>query len=124
MLFVIGVIAFILSLTLWSRQVQPGDGFTRLSFNFAFYDWFDAGVADINSDGFLDLYSSNHDARQSLLLGKGNGTFDDALSAMAFDQDQYFPALEDSNLEMQFPRAGLYLYYQHGNLRLRRISGG
>lgn len=120
---VIGVIAFVLSLTLWSRQVQPGDGFTRVPFSFAFYDWFDAGVADVNADGFLDIYSSNHDARQNLLLGKGDGTFVDALTTMAFDQDQVFPGLEDSDQDMQFPHAGLYLYYQHGNLFIRRVGG-
>ncbi|VAW54791.1 hypothetical protein MNBD_GAMMA06-611 [hydrothermal vent metagenome] len=119
---VIVIIAVVLSLSLWSRQVQPGEGFNKVPFNFAFHDWFDAGVVDINSDGKLDLYSSNHDARQSLLLGKGDGTFDDALSIMGFDQEQDFPGLEDSNLDMEFTRAGLYIYYQHGNLRIKNVS--
>ncbi len=124
LLFAVGSIVVVISLTLWSRQVQPGDGFAKVPFAFAFYDWFDAGVVDVNSDGFLDLYSSNHDARQSLLLGNGDGTFVDALTTMAFDHDQAFPGLEDSDQDMRFPRAGLYLYYQHGNLRIKRVDEG
>jgi len=67
LLFVVAILVIILSLTLWSRQVQPGDGFKKLLFNFAFYDWFDAGVVDI--DGCESAHYSQGHYRSYFGLG-------------------------------------------------------
>jgi len=41
------------------------------------YYLFDLGVADADGDGNLDIFTSNHTALPSLLLGDGRGGFRD-----------------------------------------------
>jgi hypothetical protein len=81
------------------------------------------GVVDINGDRLLDVFTSNEDARQSLLLGDGHGGFTDVLSDRGLDQDPDFPGLEDSDTAPAFDRSGLYVYYQNRTLILRNHGG-
>lgn len=112
----------VISLELWPREVSPGVDFKKVPINFHFYGWFDAGIADLNADQYLDMYTSNHDARQNLLLGKGNGQFTDALSLLGFDQDREFPRLEDTNEATLPENPGFYLYYLDGKLVLQSVA--
>jgi len=117
------ILAVAFTLEFWPREVAYGDDFKLVPVDFHFYDWFDAGAADLNADKYLDIYTSNHDARQNLLLGTGDGQFTDALSLLGFDQDREFPGLEDTNVAAPAERHGFYMYYLNGELVLQSVGG-
>lgn len=81
---------------------------------------FDLGVVDINADGNLDIYTSNHSAGQFLLLGDGSGRFsDNQLSEFSLDQDLAFPGLEDFGTAPAIDAPGFYVYWQGRDLVLQ-----
>lgn len=83
------------------------------------YDLFDLGVADPNQDGFLDIFTLNHSARQNLLISDGDGDFQDTLSQWGLDQDHTFANLEDRDVAPVIDQAGLYIYREDFDLHLR-----
>jgi hypothetical protein len=94
------------------RPLGDFAGFSTLNIPIAEYDLFDIGVADGNGDGHLDIYTTNHSAAQSYLLGDGAGGFEDAFSRAALDQDSAFPGLEDGLDGPQIDAPGLYIFRQ------------
>ncbi|RME42186.1 MAG: CRTAC1 family protein [Chloroflexi bacterium] len=85
---------------------------------------FDLGVADFNDDGYLDIFTSNHSARQSFLPGDGAGTFGpNRLLDWGLSQSPIFPGLEDTGRPPQMMRSGLYIYWQGSRLYLRTKGG-
>lgn len=80
---------------------------------------FDIGVTDMNGDGVLDMFTANHSARQSFLLGNGRGGWKEwPLEATGLSQSPAFPGLEDSDHTPQFTTPGLYLYWNDSRLVL------
>ena len=59
----------------------------------------DIGVADINGDDWLDIFTSNHNTRQYLWVADGKGGYRDMLSEWGLDQDTAFPGVEISERE-------------------------
>ncbi|MGB3292610.1 MAG: CRTAC1 family protein [Phormidesmis sp.] len=81
---------------------------------------FDLGVVDINADGNLDIYTSNHSAGQFLLLGDSSGGFSgNKLSEFFLDQDLEFPGLEDFGTAPVIEAPGFYIYWQGRDLVLQ-----
>ncbi len=81
---------------------------------------FDLGVVDINADGHLDIYTSNHSAGQFLLLGDGRGSFsENKISEFFLDQDPEFPGLEDFGTAPAIEAPGFYIYWQGRDLVLQ-----
>ncbi len=80
---------------------------------------FDIGVADIDQDGALDVYTSNHSEKQFLLFGQENGTFEErSISALKLDQDPDFPGLEPAAAPvMDLP--GVYIYWDQRRIVVR-----
>lgn len=74
------------------------------------HDVFDMGVADINGDGILDIYSTGHYTRDNLLLGDGKGNYTDALTRLGLDQSREFPYLEDMDADPVLQEPGLYIH--------------
>lgn len=85
----------------------------------ATYDLFDLGIADANNDGFLDIFTLNHSARQNLLLGSESGTYTDTLSKWGLGQDREFSELEDTDRQPAIDEPGLYIYRQNFDLHIR-----
>lgn len=79
---------------------------------------YDMGVVDADGDGRLDLYTSNHNYRQVLLLADGQGSYRDVLSLWGLDQDRHLPASEQHRDAPDLDRAGFYLYWQGDVLHL------
>jgi hypothetical protein len=72
---------------------------------------YDLGVVDANGDGWLDLYTSNHNYRQLLLLADGRGSWRDMLSVWRLDQDPHLPGTEQHRAAPLLDRPGFYLYW-------------
>ena len=79
---------------------------------------YDMGVVDADDDGHLDLYTSNHNYRQVLLLADDRGGFRDVLSDWGLDQNRLIPASEQHRDPPRFDRPGLYLFWQGDVLHL------
>ncbi len=80
---------------------------------------FDVGVVDADGDGHLDLYTSNHNYRQLLLLADGKGGYQDVLTPWGLDQNPGFPGWEQSFTLPLIERPGLYIYWLGENLVLQ-----
>jgi hypothetical protein len=72
----------------------------------------DIGVADANADDLLDLFTTNHNYRQSLWISDGRGGFKDSVSAWGLDQSPQFPGLEVSLNDPEMDRPGVYIYWK------------
>lgn len=101
---------------------DPATAFTPIKIPIATWNLFDLGVVDVNDDGLLDIFTSNHNARQSLLINGGGLRFTDKLSELGLDQDATFPGLEDSDAAPQMDRPGLYVFFRKGNLVLQAVG--
>ena len=83
----------------------------------ASFHLFDVGVTDINGDGSLDLFTTNHSARQSFLFGDGLGGFRSVpLEQLGLSQSEQFPGLEDSDETPTFDRPGVYIFWRDSRL--------
>lgn len=80
---------------------------------------FDMGVADVDNDGSLDLYTSNHNYQQFLFVNDGKGRFRDMLDAWKLGQIPPLPGLEQSNTAPAVDRPGLYVYWMGDTIHLR-----
>jgi hypothetical protein len=83
------------------------------------YELYDMGVVDANGDDILDVFTTNHHYRQSLLLGDGKGGFRDGLSELGLDQNPSFPGLEYSLTAPRIDAPGLYIYFKGDDLNIR-----
>jgi hypothetical protein len=84
--------------------------------------FFDLGIVDANGDDLLDIYTSNHHFRQSLLLADGHGGYRDVLSEWGLDQSREFPLAELSFSAPVFDKPGLYIYWQGTQVVIRAHS--
>lgn len=76
---------------------------------------FDIGVADIDGDNRIDIYSSNHNTRQILWQADGQGGYADRLSAWTLDQNPALPGAEISDAAPELTEPGIYIYWQGRN---------
>ena len=80
---------------------------------------YDAGIVDANGDGVLDIFTTNHNWRQRLLLADGQGGYRDVLSAWGLDQSREFPGIEISNIPPAIDNPGVYIYWYNRHLYVR-----
>ena len=72
---------------------------------------FDIGVADINQDSDLDVYTSNHSEKQFFLFGQKDSTFDErSVATLGLNQDPNFPGLEPAAAPV-IDDPGVYIYW-------------
>lgn len=106
--------------------LQEGDPFSREPLAIADYGLFDLGIADVDQDTLLDVFTSNHSGPQSVLLNQGAGRFLDGFSGLKLDQDGKFPGLAVVPGEPEPNRAGLYVNWRGPYIVVRAhgLSGG
>ncbi|MCO5326641.1 MAG: hypothetical protein M9964_06230 [Solirubrobacterales bacterium] len=51
----------------------------------------DVGAADVDGDGRLDLFTTNHKFSSALLLNEGGGHFSDGLASLGLSPSRGFP---------------------------------
>jgi len=75
----------------------PPVGFVEVEIPVAEYQLYDLGVADIDGDGDLDIWTANHTAEQSFLINDGKGKFVPAPQHLRLEMDTAIPGLADSS---------------------------
>ncbi|HEY80022.1 MAG TPA: CRTAC1 family protein [Caldilineae bacterium] len=111
--------------TPWQKPL-PNPAFQPAPLPIERFHLFDVGVTDLNGDGALDIFSVNHSARQSFLLGDGQGGWQAwPLESTGLSQSTTFPGLEDSDRAPAWREPGLYIYWNASRLILHshRIQG-
>ena len=70
------------------------------------------GVADINDDGWLDIYTTNHQARPLILINQLDGTFSNDVIRLGLGTAQGVPGQRSifSESDPHFDKPGLYIY--------------
>lgn len=119
-LIILGVVG-----TIFSLVIKTNTYFVQKSLDIKDSRLFDIGIVDANEDGILDVFTSNHNARQSLLVGDKTGKFIDVLSQWGLDQNRDFPGSEESDTAPLMDKPGLYIYRQLGeilNIRTYQID--
>ena len=71
----------------------------------------DVGIVDANNDGLLDIYTSNHNFKQLLLIADAHGNYHDSLDEWGLNQSREFPGVELSYIAPDLDKAGLYIYW-------------
>lgn len=80
---------------------------------------FDMGIVDADGDGWLDIYTSNHNYLQYLWLSDGKGGYRDVSPAWGMSQSLDFPGWEQSEIKPVMDKPGLYIYWQQDTLHIR-----
>ncbi len=80
---------------------------------------YDTGIVDANSDGLLDIYTTNHNWRQRLLISDGNGGYSENLTTWKLDQISEFPGAEISTVKPNIHDPGIYIYWYNRHLYIQ-----
>jgi len=115
-LFVTGSIIAIFAWVLYPRHVVVSTPFTVQVLAINALDYYDVGATDINLDGHLDIFTTNHSSRQSLLVATNTGTYVDQLTQRGIDQVASLPGLEDTGEAPDMTEPGLYIYFLQSTL--------
>ncbi|MGJ3249218.1 MAG: CRTAC homolog protein [Elainellaceae cyanobacterium] len=71
---------------------------------------YDVGVVDANQDDTFDIFTTNHNGDESLLLGSAAGTFTDVLSDWDLNQAHGFPGFGQFDFQPPANTRGFYIY--------------
>lgn len=85
------------------------------------FELFDLGVTDFDGDDDLDLFTTNHLARQSLLANDGTGQFSDRLYESRLAQTPRIPGWDDAGRARE-DGPGLYVSHVRGKLVLTHLG--
>jgi hypothetical protein len=72
----------------------------------------DIGIVDANGDDVLDVFTTNHNYRQDLLIADGKGGYRDVLSDWGLDQNLEIPGLEIALTGPEVAEPGVYFYWR------------
>jgi hypothetical protein len=118
------VLALVVASACLSRHSEDNRaGFSERPVTINDYDLFDMGAVDANNDGLLDIYTSNHISRQSLLIGDGRGIFRDEASERGLSHQPEFPGVEDSPAGPGPSGLGIFIYWSMRRLIVRAAFG-
>lgn len=100
-----------------SFGAKSADWFASEPIQFSAYHLFDMGVAKIDTDDYLDLFTANHSDEQGVFLGGVSANFSsNRVTHLELNQDLEFPGLEGRRSSPKQEQAGLYVYWRHGHI--------
>ncbi len=82
------------------------------------YSVFDLGVSDINQDGFLDIFSTNHNAGELLLINQQGKGFKDGVLELDFPQNYEVADQPAADPLANKKEPGLYIYWHNYELTI------
>ncbi len=83
------------------------------------YRLFDIGVVDLNQDGYLDVFTSNHNYESDFLINEGNYDFSrKGASEIGLSQRPSYPELELSHVNVPRGQPGLNINWKKDFLAL------
>jgi hypothetical protein len=85
---------------------------------------FDTGIVDANGDNHLDIFTTNHNWKQYLLISDTQGGYSDKLEAWGLEQNSEYPGLEISHIHTVADKPGLYLYWDDRYFHIRAYNIG
>jgi hypothetical protein len=94
-----------------SPGMNGASEFQKHPVDLASFGLFDLGVAEINNDTFLDVYTSNHSGPQSVLINQNGEKFSEQFSKLNLDQDRAFPGLAVVPKPPVLDKSGVYIYW-------------
>jgi hypothetical protein len=101
----------VLAVVVSSSEKLDVDGYSR-AYLFSSPDVDDIGLADIDSDGHLDIFTTNHSLAQQLRLNTGEGTFSgNRVVNFGLSQDAHYPGLDLSGNKPDIDGPGIYIYF-------------
>jgi hypothetical protein len=87
---------------------------------------YDVGVADLNNDAWLDIFTNNHQVRPMILINQQGNMFKDHTLALNLGNAMHHAESEPSldRWQPKLDRPGLYIYWHLGDLvvRTHRLS--
>ena len=120
------VLLVVLAAGLWvahPRTVLVDGPFSAVPAEIAARDYYDLGAVDLNNDNALDLFTTNHSSRQSLLLSDGDGRYRDVLATFGMSHTAGFPGLEDTGKAPATSLPGLHFYVVGSTLHVVHTPG-
>lgn len=115
----IALVVFVFLYTRSGPVLQNAAAFKDVPIDIAHFGLFDLGVADVNQDAMLDMFTTNHSAPQSVLVNQGNGQFENQFSAMKLDQDGMFPGLVVFPQQKSVSEPGIYIRWNGPSIVVR-----
>lgn len=79
------------------------------------YWLYDVGVFDVNDDGLLDLYTTAHMARASVMINEGS-RFAEALDSLGLNADPGLPWMEPMDTAPRLEAPGVYVWMHQTSL--------
>lgn len=104
-----------------SNPLTTGNWFTPQELGKT-YHLFDLGVADINQDKFLDVYTLNHSVRQRILINNGDGELTDKLIPLGLSHKTQLPGAEPTDDNPNIKAPGIYVFWHKSQLIIRVIQ--
>ena len=84
--------------------------FTVSALDIRDHDIFDLGIVDVNSDGWMDIFTTNHSAEQSLLINQKDNSLKDIFRESGLEQSYGVPGMEDTDILPVTENPGIYIY--------------
>ncbi len=121
------IVLILIIVFLFSRftpSLKNTQGFEEVPLDIAHFGLFDLGVADINRDAALDIFTSNHSGPQSVLINQGRNKFKEQFPSMQLDQDLQFPGLAVLPEETEVKEKGVYISWNGPSIIVRTHKTG
>lgn len=101
-----------------AARLKMGPGFRFEELPIRSYNLFDLCIVDVDQDGWLDLFTVNHNARSSLLMNQQGQGFVESLEIRGLGHSPSFPGIEDTAADPP-TRDGVHVFFRNKKLFVR-----